>query len=161
MTTNQITSLYFPELPSNFTATDIIENFYSSNIATIDKIAFQPFVEDQRLYYKAYVDIHKWHNTSNAKEFIELLNNSMLHVYYTIEDCRFEVMVNKKPWMTVPEFSEWQGTHITKNFTLQNKSKINNKVHLCDYNTIQYKQPYSEYNDTLNHTYYEVPLDIV
>lgn len=112
-----IKSLYLPKLESNISAIDIIEDFYVNDIATISKVALKPYNIDQKLYYKAYIDIHVWHDTEYAYEFIQLLQDQVINLYYTFQNNdRCLVKINTENWMTFDSWKEWTNCHITTNY---------------------------------------------
>jgi hypothetical protein len=53
------------------------------------------------LYYRAYVDIHEWHDNEGAYNFVQRLKNPSLETRFVYnEDDWWVVEINKKPWMT-------------------------------------------------------------
>lgn len=75
-----ISSIYIPHVENYITADYIADVLNKSKIATVKRIALQPYKKNksERLYQKAFVDIHEWHDTENAYNFIQKLQKTSM-----------------------------------------------------------------------------------
>jgi hypothetical protein len=93
-----IKSLFIPCVEFDYLAMDMIDAFYTNGIATVSKITYIPFSRGETFYYRAYVDIHEWHNTVAAENFILRLTADKYESRFIYEDDSwFVVKINKLP----------------------------------------------------------------
>jgi len=72
---NSIKSLYIPCLEVSVNGQQLIDVFYTNEIATVSKVTLVPFLKNLTIYNKAYVDILEWHDTEVSYNFIKRLRN--------------------------------------------------------------------------------------
>ena len=89
-----IQSLFIQFVELYVDAQFIMDLFYTSDIATIRSITFQS--GENEPYKKAYIDIHEWHDTEIAYNFIKRLQNSNVEtkIVHTDDDW-WVVKINK------------------------------------------------------------------
>ena len=99
---NVIKSLFIPSIDVRFNSDYVMDAFYCQNIATISRVTLVPFVSKSGiLFNRGYLDIHEWHPTESAYNFIQrlkLLNREARIVHN--DDEWWGVEVNKKPFIT-------------------------------------------------------------
>jgi hypothetical protein len=99
-----IKNLFIPCVEADILADNIIESFYMNDIATVSKVILIPFTREEKLYYKAYLEIHEWHETESGYNFVKRLKNPSLEariVHY--DDSWWAVRIDNKPWLTKVE----------------------------------------------------------
>jgi hypothetical protein len=96
-----IKSLFISAIDVSYTGDDIMDVFYCQNIATISRITLIPYETKTGLRNRAYIDIHEWHPTEAAYNFIKRLkdNKSEARIVHS-DDNWCVVSVNKKPLIT-------------------------------------------------------------
>ncbi len=96
-----IKSLFITAIEVSYTAEYIIEMFYCQNIATISRITLVPYESKTGLRNRAYIDIHEWHPTEAAYNFIKRLKENKSEARFVHSDDNWCVVgVNKKPLIT-------------------------------------------------------------
>ncbi len=96
-----IKSLYLPAIEVSFTADQVIDAFYCQNIATISRVSLIPYESKSGLRYRAYADIHEWHPSEAAYNFIQRLKDPKIEARLVHNDDNWWVVeVNKKPFIT-------------------------------------------------------------
>jgi hypothetical protein len=96
-----IKSLFLPAIDVSFTADYIMDAFYCQDIATINRVTLIPYNTKSRSLNRAYIDVHEWHPTESAYNFIQRLKdpNRETRIVHT-DDNWWSVEVNKKPFIT-------------------------------------------------------------
>jgi hypothetical protein len=96
-----IKSLYIPAVDVAFTADYIMDAFYCQDIATISRVTLVTYKTKYGLLNRAYIDIHEWHPTEGAYNFIQRLRdpNREARIVHNDDDW-WAVEVNKKPFIT-------------------------------------------------------------
>ena len=96
-----IKSLFIGAIETSFTADHIMDAFYCQNIATISRVTLVPFNGKSGPLNRAYIDIHEWHTTEAAYNFIQRLKetNRETRIVHA-DDNWWAVEVNKNPFMT-------------------------------------------------------------
>lgn len=97
-----INSLFIPCVHADCTALDMIDIFYVNHIATVSRITFIPFInKENTINYRAYLDIHEWHDSEAAYNLISRIKNPEKEARFVYEDDNWwNIEINKKPWMT-------------------------------------------------------------
>jgi len=96
-----IKSLFITAIEVSYTADYIIEMFYCQNIATISRITLVPYESKTGLRNRAYIDIHEWHPTEAAYNFIKRLKDNKSEARFVHNDDNWCVVgVNRKPLIT-------------------------------------------------------------
>lgn len=92
-----INSLFIPKIDIGVTADSIIDAFYCQNIATISRVTLVPYKNCLR----AYLDIHEWHQSEAAHNFVQRLNDKKRETRFVHNDDNWcVVQVNRKPFVT-------------------------------------------------------------
>ena len=96
-----INSLFVPAIDVNFTADYIMEAFYCQDIATISRVTLISYTIKTGIYNRAYLDIHEWHPTEAAYNFIQRLKdpNREARIIHS-DDNWWAVEVNKNSFIT-------------------------------------------------------------
>jgi hypothetical protein len=117
-----IKSLYLPAIDVSFTADYIIDAFYCQDIATINRVTLIPYKTKARHLNRAYIDVHEWHSTESAYNFIQRLKdpNRETRIVHT-DDNWWTVEVNKKPFITT---SKKMAKFTTINHLIDDMSKL-------------------------------------
>lgn len=99
--TSVVKSLFIGAIETSFTADHIMDAFYCQNIATISRVTLVPFNAKSGPLNRAYLDIHEWHTTEAAYNFIQRLKDSSkeARIIHT-DDNWWAVRVNKNPFIT-------------------------------------------------------------
>lgn len=93
-------SLFMPRIEANYSAADMIDAFYTSGIATLSRVAYKPYVVDNTLYFRAYVNISEWHDNESAYNFITRLKDQEKETRFIYqEENWFVVRIDPKPWL--------------------------------------------------------------
>ena len=96
-----IKSLFIGAIETSFTADHIMDAFYCQNIATISRVTLVPFKAKYGLLNRAYLDIHEWHTTEAAYNFIQRLKDTSREARIVHSDDNWwAVEVNKNPFIT-------------------------------------------------------------
>jgi hypothetical protein len=96
-----IKSLFISAIEVSYSADNIMEIFYCQNIATISRITLIPYETKTGLRNRAYIDIHEWHPTEAAYNFIKRLKENKYEARIVHSDDNWCVVgVNKKPLIT-------------------------------------------------------------
>ena len=96
-----IKSLFIGAIETSFTADHIIDAFYCQDIATISRVTLVPFKAKYGLLNRAYLDIHEWHTTEAAYNFIQRLKDPSREARIVHSDDNWwAVKVNKNPFIT-------------------------------------------------------------
>jgi hypothetical protein len=102
-------SLYIPHIEYGIDAQFIANVFYYQNIATIKRITLVPYIKpigkyDYMCFQRAYIDIHMWHDSEVAYNFIQRVKKPKVEarIIYDIIDeaCWWIVEENYLPWIT-------------------------------------------------------------
>jgi hypothetical protein len=96
-----INNLFIPCVDASYPAHDLIDAFYLSGIATVSEVDYEPYIEEDCLYNRAYLEVHEWHDTEAACEFIKSLRIYDNETIYRNDRVAFVVQINDEPW-TVP-----------------------------------------------------------
>jgi hypothetical protein len=99
-----VKSLFIAAVDVSFSADYIIDAFYCQDIATISRVTLISSPIKSGAYNRAYIDIHEWHTTEAAYNFIQCLKdtndtNRETRIVHT-DDNWWAVEVNKNPFMT-------------------------------------------------------------
>ena len=96
-----IKSLFISAIEVSYSADDIMDMFYCQNIATISRITLIPYESISGVRNRAYIDIHEWHPTEAAYNFIKRLKDNKYEARIVHSDDNWCVVgVNKKPLIT-------------------------------------------------------------
>jgi hypothetical protein len=96
-----IKSLFISAIEVSYSADDIMDVFYCQNIATISRITLIPYESISGVRNRAYIDIHEWHPTEAAYNFIKRLKENKYEARIVHSDDNWCVVgVNKKPLIT-------------------------------------------------------------
>ena len=96
-----IKSLFINALNISFTSDYVMDAFYCQDIATISRVALVPYESKSGLRYKAFIDIHEWHASEAAYNFIQRLRDPNREARIVHNDDNWWVVeVNKKPFIT-------------------------------------------------------------
>lgn len=96
-----IKSLFIGAIETSFTADHIMDAFYCQDIATISQVTLVPFKAKYGLLNRAYLDIHEWHTTEAAYNFIQRLKDPSREARIVHSDDNWwAVKVNKNPFIT-------------------------------------------------------------
>ena len=92
-----IKSLFINAINISFTADYVIDAFYCQNIATISRVTLVPYDS----CYRVYLDIHEWHASEAAYNFIQRLRdpNREARIVHN-DDNWWAVKVNKNSFIT-------------------------------------------------------------
>jgi hypothetical protein len=96
-----INNLFIPCVDASYPAHDLIDAFYLSGIATVSEVDYEPYIDEDCLYNRAYLEVHEWHDTEAAYEFIKSLRIYDNETIYRNDRVAFVVQINDEPW-TVP-----------------------------------------------------------
>lgn len=94
-----INNLFIPCVDASYPAHDLIDAFYLSGIATVSEVDYEPYIEEDCLYNRAYIQVHEWHDTEVAYDFIKSLRNYDNETVYRNDRVSFIVEINEEPWM--------------------------------------------------------------
>jgi hypothetical protein len=94
-----INNLFIPCVEASYPAHDLIDAFYLSGIATVSEVDYEPYMEEGCLYNRAYIQVHEWHDTEVAYDFIKSLRNYDNETVYRNDRVSFIVKINEEPWM--------------------------------------------------------------
>ena len=96
-----IKSLYIPAVDVTLTADYIMDAFYCQDIATISRVTLVTFNKKYGRLNRAYIDIHEWHPTEGAYNFIQRLRdpNREARIVHN-DDNWWAVEVNRTPFIT-------------------------------------------------------------
>ena len=93
-------NLFMPRIEADYSAADMIDTFYVNGIATVSRVVYKPYVSKNTLYYRAYVNIHEWHDNESAYNFIKRLNFPKKETRFVYnKDNWFVVRIDPKPWL--------------------------------------------------------------
>ena len=96
-----IKSLFLPVIDVSFTTDQIIDIFYCQNIATISRVTLVPYESKRGISHRAYIDIHEWHASEAAYNFIQRLKDMSRETRIVHSDDNWWVVeVNKNPFIT-------------------------------------------------------------
>ena len=96
-----IKSLFISAIDVSYSADYIMDMFYCQNIATISRITLVPYESISGVRNRAYIDIHEWHPTEAAYNFIKRLKENKYEARIVHSDDNWCVVgVNKKPLIT-------------------------------------------------------------
>ena len=96
-----VKSLFIPVIDISFSADYIVDAFYCQDIATISRVTLLSYTIKTRIYNKAYIDIHEWHPSEAAYNFIGRLKDPTREARIVHnDDDWWAVEVNKNPFMT-------------------------------------------------------------
>jgi hypothetical protein len=96
-----IKSLFIGAIETSFTADHIMDAFYCQDIATISRVTLVTFNAKSGPLNRAYIDIHEWHTTEAAYNFIQRLKDSNREARFVHSDDNWWVVrVNKNPFIT-------------------------------------------------------------
>jgi hypothetical protein len=121
-----IKSLCIDCIDSVYTAEYIMKQFYSNQIASINRITLLPIRMTSGLSNKAYIDIAYWHDSETAYNFIKGLKtphveNRFLHD--SVNGLWWKVTINYKLYMTQdPRLKKY--THTNTAFEYQNEIEV-------------------------------------
>ena len=121
-----IKSLCIDCIDSVYTAEYIMKQFYSNQIASINRITLLPIRMTSGISNKAYIDIAYWHDSETAYNFIKGLKtphveNRFLHD--SINGFWWKVAINYKLYMTKdPRLKKY--THTNTAFEYQNEIEV-------------------------------------
>jgi len=96
-----IKSLYIPAVDVAFTADYIMDAFYCQDIATISRVTLVTYNTKYGRLNRAYIDIHEWHPTEGAYNFIQRIKdpNREARIVHN-DDNWWAVEVNRTPFIT-------------------------------------------------------------
>ena len=94
-----INNLFIPCVEASYPAHDLIDAFYLSGIATVSEVDYEPYMKEDCLYNRAYIEVHEWHDTEAAYDFIKSLLNYDNETLYRNDRVSFIVEINDEPWM--------------------------------------------------------------
>jgi hypothetical protein len=94
-----INNLFIPCVDASYPAHDLIDAFYLSGIATVSEVDYEPYIDEDCLYNRAYLEVHEWHDTEAAYEFIKSLRIYDNETIYRNDRVAFVVQINDEPWM--------------------------------------------------------------
>jgi len=96
-----IKSLYIPAVDVTLTADYIMDAFYCQDIATISRVTLVTFNKKYGRLNRAYIDIHEWHPTEGAYNFIQRIKdpNREARIVHN-DDNWWAVEVNRTPFIT-------------------------------------------------------------
>jgi hypothetical protein len=96
-----VKSLFIPAVDVSFSAEYIMDAFYCQDIATISRVTLISSPIKTGIYNSVYLDIHEWHPTEAAYNFIQRLKdpNREARIVHA-DDNWWAVSVNKNPFMT-------------------------------------------------------------
>ena len=102
-----IKSLFIASIDASLNAEYIMEVFYCLDIATIKRVTLVPFSTKSGIFKRAYIDIHEWHPTEGAYNFIQRLKdpNREARIVHHIDEW-WVVDVNKNPTITTKKKME-------------------------------------------------------
>jgi hypothetical protein len=108
---NPIASIYIPHVEQGITAEYIMNAFEANEIATVSRITLIPYYSPSKYsgetYRQAFIEIHSWHETEAAYEFIQGLKYSSEETRFVHSgDSWWVVEVNPKPWITTMDLFE-------------------------------------------------------
>ena len=134
-----IKSLFLPVIDVSFTTDQIIDIFYCQNIATISRVTLVPYESKRGISHRAYIDIHEWHASEAAYNFIQRLKDMSRETRIVHSDDNWWVVeVNKNPFITTSK-------KMSK-FTTINYLVVSSSEHECLYFTLS-SEPVPEEND--------------
>lgn len=87
-----INRICIPFVELNYDADYIINTFYCQSIATVSRVTSTSFHNKYGKYNRIYLDIHEWHPTEIAYNFIQRLKN---------ENCEARIIHNDDDWWPV------------------------------------------------------------
>ena len=87
-----ITRICIPFVELNYDADYIINTFYCQSIATVSRVTSTTFHNKYGEYNRIYLDIHEWHPTEIAYNFIQRLKN---------KNCEARIIHNDDDWWQV------------------------------------------------------------
>lgn len=97
-----IKSLFIPAIDVSFTADYIMDAFYCQDIATISQVTLVTFNAKYGPINRAYIDIHEWHPTEGAYNFIQRLKNPNREARIVHSDDNWwAVEMNKNPFLYI------------------------------------------------------------
>jgi len=94
-----INNLFIPCVDASYPAHDLIDAFYLSGIATVSEVDYEPYMDEDCLYNRAYIQVHEWHDTEVAYNFIKSLRNYDNETVYRNDRVAFIVEINDEPLM--------------------------------------------------------------
>lgn len=96
-----IKSLFIASVEPKYNADYIMDAFYCHNVATISRVTLVPCETRRGLKYRAYIDIHEWHPSEAAYNFIQRLKDTSKEARFVYNDDNWWVVeVNKKSYIT-------------------------------------------------------------
>jgi hypothetical protein len=136
-----IKNLFIPCVEASYPAHDLIDAFYLSGIATVSEVDYEPYMDKDCLYYRAYLEVHEWHDTEAAFAFINSLNNSANETLYRNDIISFIVEINDEPWM-VPLSKCYRTIS-----TLIHNSYDDVETSVCQYEEYEEYEEYDSYEE--------------
>lgn len=104
--TTVIKSICIPFVELNYDADYIMDTFYCQSIATVSKVSFVSFHNKYGKYNRVYLDIHEWHPTEVAYNFIKRLKNANCETRIIHdEDDWWQVEINTESFQDIEEMS--------------------------------------------------------
>jgi hypothetical protein len=87
-----LSSISIANIPIHYNVSELIELFYVYNIATIREITYYPVNKKGEVYNNAVLQLHEWHDTEIAYNFIgKLKRNGFARIVYDNDDNYFIV----------------------------------------------------------------------
>jgi hypothetical protein len=121
-----IKSLCIDCIDSVYTAEYIMKQFYSNQIASINRITLLPIRMTSGLSNKAYIDIAYWHDSETAYNFIKGLKTAHVEnrfMHDSVNGLWWKVTINYKLYMTQdPRLKNY--THTNSAFEYQNEIEV-------------------------------------
>ena len=96
---SRITSLVIPSVEGNYSAHNLMDAFYLSGIATVREVAYLPYMYENSLYYRAFIEIHEWHDTHDSLNFVNSLKFNNITRFQYKDECSFIVKIDDAHWM--------------------------------------------------------------
>jgi hypothetical protein len=100
-----INSIYISRIEEEICAEYIMNAFEENELATVSRVTLIPYHSPSKYngekYCQAFIDIHSWHETEAAYNFIQSLKYSSEEIRFAYSgDLWWVVEVNPKPWIT-------------------------------------------------------------
>lgn len=96
-----IKSLFIASVDPKYNADYIMDAFYCQNVATISRVTLVPCETKFGIKNRAYIDVHEWHPSEAAYNFIQRLKDITKEARFVYNDDNWWVVeVNKKPFIT-------------------------------------------------------------
>jgi hypothetical protein len=110
-----INSIYISRIEEDICAEYIMNAFEVNELATVSRVTLIPYHSPSKYngekYCQAFIDIHSWHETEAAYNFIQGLKYSSEEIRFAYSgDLWWVVEVNHKPWVTTMALFEQETT---------------------------------------------------